>query len=96
MRLAKRPLELVSEGPFGTFKGYGDDVSAQICLPRYCVGTIDQTGDSSTTLRMTVGPIIIRETHPSNLCQQVNSEEADAKVGQTFLSARLAILLRKT
>ena len=52
--------------------------------------TPEQTGDSSAALRMTVGPIIIRETHPSNLCQHVNSEEAGVKVGRTFLSARLA------
>ena len=70
-----------------------EDVSAQICLPRYCVRTIDQTGDSSTTLRMTCVPITISEMCRSFVCLYCYAEEAGVKVGQTFLSAAFAIPL---
>ena len=57
----------------------------------YCVSafrTIEKTGDSSTTLRMTC--IAIAIVFRSYLRQTCHPEEAGLKVGQTFLSAHVA------
>ena len=54
------------------------------------LGTPEQTGDSSTALRMTCVPIGIVEMYLSFVCLYCYAEEAGVKVGQTFLSARIA------
>ncbi len=65
--------------------------------PRRCVycalalSTIEKTGDASTSLRMTFSATTIgatRRSYPRAYC-----EEACVKVGQTFLSARLDVVL---
>ena len=50
---------------------------------------IEQTGDSSTPLRMTCFAISIRETRRSYLRPTCHAEERCEKVGRTFLSASM-------
>ena len=66
-----------------------DDVSAQMCLPRFCLEDNREDGDSSPSLRMTCSAISIGETCPSGLGTNCHPEERFVKVGRTFLPARL-------
>ena len=50
--------------------------------------TIEKTGDSSTSLRMTCFAISVRETRRSYLRPTCHAAERFEKVGRTFLSAR--------
>ena len=59
----------------------------------YCVSafrTIEKTGDSSTTLRMTCCSTTLSQMYPTHVRLNCHPEEAGLKVGQTFLSAHIA------
>ena len=75
-------------GPCGRSQR-ADDVRAKVFTACLALRTIEKTGDSSTSLRMTCFAISVRETRRSYLRPTCHAAETCEKVGRTFLSARL-------
>ena len=86
--VAEEALSAVS----GTGRRQAEDASAQMCLLCFCLQDNRKDGRFFATLRMTCIAIAIAEMFRSYLRQTCHPEEAGLKVGQTFLSARIACL----
>ena len=67
---------------------HAGDVSAPMCLPRCRVQDNREDGRFFAALRMTCFVIAFSEVFRSSLRQYCCAEEAEVRVGQTFLSAR--------